>query len=136
MINIDALEKDNKLVLKYVKTRNTHNKIKQQHVSNNMRDLLIELSKTSNFNKLLYEKLRADEKLFFIDFCNATHIDVGLNINTVDQKQKVYDVLLGEYRSGNTNPQIVKQLKSLIVKGIQNNEIPMDQGLQILTEIN
>ena len=71
-------------------------------------------------------------KRSLIDFCNATHIDVGLNVNTIDQKQKVYDVLLGEYRSGNTNPQIVKQLKTLIVKGIKNNEIPIEQGLQIL----
>jgi len=136
MINIDALKSENKLILKYVSTRNTHNSIKRQSVSNAIRDILIQLAETSEFNKPLYNKLRADEKLFMIDFLNKTHIDVGLNISTPDEKEKVYNVLLGQYRSGNNNPQLIKQLKQLIHDGVERGEIPFHQGLQILTEIN
>ena len=135
MIDIDKLESENKLIMKYVKTRNTHNTIPRQHVSNPIRDIIIELARKSTFNKQLYDKLRPDEKLFIIDVTNKLHIDVGLNVNTIDQKQKVYDVLLGEVRSGNNNPMVIKQLKQLITDAIHKNEIPLHQGLDILKEL-
>ncbi len=133
MVNMDELEYKNVLVLKYVKNRNVHSKFKQKQVSEDVKSILMELLLNQTFNNILYDKLTNMDKIVIYDFLNACHVDVGLL--SMEDKQKVYDTLLGEYQSGNNNPKILSELRSIIVNAIENKEIEVQKGLIMLAEL-
>ena len=134
MVNMDELEYKNIIVLKYVRNRNIHSKYKQKQVSDEVKSILMELLLKETFNHKAYEKLTNLDKIVIYDFLNACHVDVGL-LSIEEDKQKVYDTLLGEYQSGNNNPQIIAELRSIIVNAIENREIEVQKGLVMLTEL-
>ena len=134
MVNMDELEYKNVIVLKYVRNRNIHSKYKQKQVSDEVKSILMELLLKETFNHKTYEKLTNLDKIVIYDFLNACHVDVGL-LSIEEDKQKVYDTLLGEYQSGNNNPQIIAELRSIIVNAIENREIEVQKGLVMLTEL-
>lgn len=137
MVDIDQLQDKNIVSLKYVKNRNTHNKLKKTLVTDNVKKIIIELCKTGVFNENVYNVCNSADKVFVYNFCNICHIDVGDGIETpADDKQKQYDILLGELNAGNTNPKIIQELHKLLLDGIAKKEIPIQQGLQLLHEIS
>ena len=135
MINMDELEQNSILLLKYISNRQIFPKFKKQVVSKEVKNILIELCNNNIFNNKLQEALDKQDKPFVYDLMNSLHLDVGLKPEGTD-KQKVYDILLGELKSGNNNPKVKMQLKSLISEGMNSKEIPYQQGLKILEEIN
>ena len=50
--------------------------------------------------------------------------------------QKKYEILLGEYNSGNNNPEIVKQLKSYILQAMNEHLMPKSQGLYLMHQLS
>ena len=49
--------------------------------------------------------------------------------------QHEYEILLGQVNSGNTNEKVKLQLKKYILRGISENLIPRNQGLNQLLNL-
>ena len=59
-----------------------------------------------------------------------------INMDVFNKKyQHEYEILLGQLVSGNTNEKVKLQLKKYILRGISENLIPRNQGLNQLLNL-
>ena len=133
MVDLPSLENKNIINLKYVSNQKIHPKFPRQKISNKLRDIIRILIVDGEFSKDEFELLSKDDQIIFYNFTDYAHIDVGLqNSNDI---QNEYDILLGEFKSGNKNEVIRNKLKSLISSAINNKDIPLKQGILLLNTI-
>ena len=125
MINLDELEKSNLLVVKYIKNRQILPNLHRQKVSNEMKELILELCKNNNFEKDKFDLLTIDDQKLFMKFITQCKIDIGYEM--VDEDKKVnefdqqYQYLLSEWKKNNSNSEIKKELRKLLIKGADRN---------------
>jgi hypothetical protein len=115
--------------------------IKPQAISDIFKDFIIDVIETGQVNQRLYNQVPDDEKKIF----EKIVVGAGL-LNTLKLKKVVIDkdleeinrfnVLKGEYLAGNTNTQVLKELRRYIVKFISEGRIPRPEGMNLLLELS
>ena len=132
IINYDKLYNENLIVLKYASNLNICEKFRKTKVSNAVRDILLQII-DGQFSKATYSNLSADDKNLVRGFCDSAHVNI--HEYSIDNFQKNYDILIGEFNSGNKNPRIKKQIIGLISQGIAEKRIKTKDGLEIISSI-
>ena len=136
MINYEQLVNKNIVSLKYINTRQSNSKINKQLVSDDIKFLIIDFIKTNKLNKVLYEKMKTKDQDWIYDFFNAVHINVGIQSNKNDEVMKQYEILIGEYESGNNSPAVTNKLKVYINDFVRQKRISLEQGLTMIAALS
>lgn len=109
--------------------------LKVQRVSNAVRDLINDILE-NKYNTRIFQMLTDNEKRVVKRFVSACKLDVEIDKNLDDEFQRNFEVLLGEYQSGNDSPQVKKELKKYIMEALQENKIPKSQAMLLLYELS
>jgi hypothetical protein len=92
-------------------------------------------------NGRLYERLPEPEKFHFEKISTGAGLfhKLGLKKSSNDISQKEYEhfqILRGEYLAGNNNLQLLRQLKNLAIKFMNEGRIPKKQTYDLLLELS
>lgn len=137
MVDLDALSKNNMLIVKYVKNRNILRKIPKRKVSKGVADIIYKLCSTGEFNdKEFYDLSKTDQEIV-ANFINNCHIDVGFDFTTTDEDEfdKQYNILVGQMNCGNPSVANKRKFVDLVLMGISTKKIPLQQGLLDIEKI-
>ncbi len=130
-IDLKFLNK-NQLVLKYMKNSNNVNQFKPVVISDQYKSIIQDLTKTGKINENSVSKLSDTEKnnlIHLLDICNIHH-------DLIDDFNKNFAILKGEYEAGNDSPQIKNQLKKYILQGLQQNKLKKSIAYDLLYELS
>ena len=119
----------------YVSSRASIAALKREHISNDTRDVLLDIL-GGKFSVRIFDKLQPDEKRLVSTFVRVMKIK-GIDMKQFDADyQARYEVLLGEVNSGNDNPKIKQELKLYILRGINEALIPRQSGQLLLYNLS
>jgi hypothetical protein len=134
MVNLKKL-RSNILEVKYTTSGNVHTKVPVQKITSESREMITDILNGA-FNKRLFEKMDRDDKRVIKNFVRRCHIDVDVTDSDDDDFEKEFQILKGEYLSGNDNPKLKKDLKRYVIVGINENRLPRNQGMLLLYELS
>tara|TARA_R110002167_G_scaffold172178_2_gene370446 strand:+ start:1471 stop:3537 length:2067 start_codon:yes stop_codon:yes gene_type:complete len=139
-IHMPQLEQQDILNVKY-KSLGQIPKFKPVAVSDVFRDFLLDLIETGKINKRTYNSIDENERCLFEEMSIGAGIwnSLGLKRTTTnkdEQDEKQFELLKGEYVAGNNNPQVLAELRRLVIKFMNSGRIRKQQGLDLLVELS
>jgi len=113
------------------------------NVDDDTKELLITTLETGRMSENHFNKLPQPAKDFLIKAIKGA----GLQNQLFKGKDKLYateekedrdrfNILKGEFDAGNDNPNLIKELRGLVIKFIDTRIIPKKQGLEFLRQLN
>ncbi|NBP02410.1 MAG: hypothetical protein EBU90_20295, partial [Proteobacteria bacterium] len=138
VIHLPSLKK-NIINLKYPSLASIP-QIKQQLVNKDLRDFIEDALENGDINKVLYEKLKTEDKKLFNKLCKMAGIDDSLKLDRGydsedDEEVKRFELVKGELIAGNDAPEIIHEMKSLLLKFMSEGKIPKNQAHDLLVHI-
>ena len=125
---------NNILNVKYTSCRGSVPNIKAERISDDVKDVILDIIR-NKYNSKLFDKLFTDDQRIIANLIKILRIPV-INMDVFNKKyQHEYEILLGQVNSGNTNEKVKLQLKKYILRGISENLIPRNQGLNQLLNL-
>ena len=140
MINMTMLH-NNELLVKYLSYAPVY-KIKRRKVSDNFRDIILNLFDTNEMNYQLGKKLSIDEKNLLDDLINRCGLKIDLKFDknklqdNISDIMEDYKVLRGEIIAGNNNPELIQNIKLVIEKLVYHNKLSEQQANEIIDELD
>lgn len=134
LVDMQRLKNDNILCVKYASTMSLHPILKTVRVSNVAKTVLLGII-ADHFIESEYRKLNETDKRIVNKFVKYCHLDYPIE-DTSQEEQEKYDILLGEYNSGNDSPQVKAELKKFVCMALADNKIPKYQGMHLLYELS
>jgi hypothetical protein len=126
--------KINILTVRYVKTGGYIPTIKAQHISNDVKSVIEDII-SNRFEKRLFDKLETNEKRLIKRLITALKIDIDISSKEEDEYRRQFDILLGEMRAGNNNPDIKNKLKQYVVESMNSGMLTRREAFQLLYEL-
>ena len=125
---------NNILNVKYTSCRGSVPNIKVERISNGVKDVILDII-GNKYNSKLFDKLFTDDQRIIANLIKTLRIP-DINMDVFNKKyEHEYEILLGPVNSGNTNEKVKLQLKKYILRGISENLIPRNQGLNQLLNL-
>jgi hypothetical protein len=139
-IHIPQLEQQDLLNVKY-KSLGQIPKFKPIPVSDIFRDFILDLLENGKPNARVYTQIAPEERKFFEEMSIGAGVWNGLGLkrtttSTDEEENKRFELLRGEYVSGNNNPKVISELRRLVVKMMSDGRIRKNQGLELLMELS
>ena len=126
--------KNGTLQVKYVKTRQPCTNYKPVMLNAQLKKVVQSIV-DDKFNLHEYKKLPLSDRRVITRL--ARYCDLELPDDEDDEKfQQEYEILLGEYQSGNDSEIVRKKLRKYILQGISENKIPKSVGYNQLYELS
>ena len=111
--------------------------VPSQPISDDFKDYLItvlqksphivkDFSRLNNKEKRLFEKISVGAGIFHKLGLKQSHDDI------LDR----YNILLGEFEAGNNSNELIKELRSIVIRFIDDGRIKKSQGRELLMNIN
>lgn len=115
--------------------------LKPISISDDFREFLIDLIENSKPDEKLYKSVPTNEKLYFQKAVKGAGLVHQFGIKPIaDDSDKKdadrYKLLLGELQAGNNNKDLVKELRALIIKFINNGRMKVSEGQSLLYELS
>jgi hypothetical protein len=126
---------NNILALKYKSTRNTHPNLRLQRISTDVKDVIMDIIK-GEYDDRLFRKLKPVEKQLINNLVRICHMPIELDPNETKRFQQQYELLLGEFRSGNDNKELKAKLKEYILYGLNEGKIRKHEAYDTLYELS
>jgi predicted outer membrane protein len=139
MINMKLLDQ-NELLIKYLSYAPIY-KLKRQKVSDDFRELLLNLFATSEINYELGKKMSMTEKELLNDLIIRSGLKMDLKFDKKKLQEKVSDVvekfkiLQGEIIAGNDNPELINNIKNVIEKLVYHKKLTQEEASDIINEL-
>ena len=116
------------------------NHIPRRLVSTDFVKMIEDCMEEGTLDKTLFNKLNEEEQDFFRVVAKKCEFDksVGLGIHRTEGEKKLMDrfeLLKGEIVAGNNAPEVMKELKSFVLKFMNDGTLNRQQGNQLLYEI-
>ena len=110
---------------------------KNLQISENAKEFLKDFIENKRANKRKFDKLTADEKSFMMNLIKASKLNDFFKIkpSKYEEEDKKYQVLLGQIRAGNNNPDLIRQLTLLLTKFIEEGRIDRTEGKEIVQQL-
>lgn len=121
------------LCVKYTKSDAIHQNIKVQKLTHEAKEMIKDIL-NSRFNARLFDKMAPDDQRVIKNFVKRAKID--LDIDDDDDFERNFQLLKGEFISGNDNPELKKQLKMYTLHGINEGRIPRSTGMLLLYQLS
>lgn len=140
VMHIPHLLNNNVLNLKYPSLGSIPS-IKPLTVSEDYKDFVIDVMNTGRVNEKAYSQLEPHEKKHFEKVCKGAGLmDTFKLKKSVDDEDKAdearFNLLRGNYLGGNNSESVVKELKALVVKFINDGRIHRNEGYNLLMELS
>ena len=120
---------------RYTSCRGSVPNIKIERISDDVKDVIFDII-GNKYNSKLFDKLFTDDQRIIANLIKTLRIP-DINMDVFNKKyQHEYEILLGQVNSGNTNEKVKLQLKKYILRGISENLIPRNQGLNQLLNLS
>jgi hypothetical protein len=126
--------KENILTIKYCKTGTYIPNVKSQHISNDTKEVINDLL-NQKFDNRLFDKLAETDKRLIKRVIKAFSLNIDLNDTSIDEYRKQYDILLGQFRSGNNSPLIKNKLKEYIIDSNESGLLTRREMWNLLHEL-
>jgi hypothetical protein len=116
--------------------------LKRQEITDDLKDIIINIFDTGEINYQLGKTLGQNEKNLLIALIDKSGLKEQLKFNKVNLLEDVndvindYNVLKGIIIAGNTNPEIIKQLKIVMDKLVLYKKINKKDAIDILNEVS
>ena len=88
------------------------------------------------FEKRLYEKLDMNDKRLVKRIVDSLKLDIDTSSKEDEEYARQFDVVLGEWKSGNTSPLIKNKLKQYIMESMESGMLPRRECFKILFELS
>lgn len=139
-IHIPQLEDQDILNVKY-KSLGGIPKFKPFPVSDVFRDFLLDILDGKRANERVYLQIDPKERKSFEEIAIGAGVWSGLGLkrtttNDDEEDRKRFEVLRGIYTAGNNSPQVLQELRRLVVKFMNNGKMKKNQGLELLMELS
>jgi hypothetical protein len=140
MINIYFLDR-NELLVKYLSYAPVY-KIKRQKVSDNFKDILLNLFVTNEINYELGKRLKISEKELLEDLINRAGLKIDLKFDSKKLQEKISDIvedfniLKGQIMAGNDNTELVDNIKIVIEKLVYHKKLTQIQANEIINDLD
>ena len=79
--------------------------------------------------------METSEKRLIKRFITALKIDIDISSKEEDEYRQQFDILLGQLRAGNTNPDIKNKLKQYVVESMNSGMLTRREAFQLLYEL-
>lgn len=128
--------KTNILVVKYTSSDANIPSLKTQSITNNAKEC-IESCINDSFNQTLFDGLNPDDKRLVKRFLRITKFNnIDLEDKDDAQFQINYEILLGEFNSGNNSPLVKNQLKKYVLQALAENQIPRNEAMMLIFQLS
>ena len=127
--------KDNILCAKYANNDAHLPTVKVQKITDDVKDIIVDIM-ADKYSKKLFDKLSSDDKRIIKRLVLALKLDINIDDDADIQFNKTYQILKGEFISGNDSPLVISQLKKYVVEGMNENKIPRRECFQILYQLS
>ncbi len=139
ILHYPQLRDMNTLNIKY--PSGTKNYVKKQVISDDYKDLVMDILERGKMSDGLYDRLSNDEKVHLAKIVKGAGLMEQLKVKTPkDDKLKIamerFKLLRGQYLAGNNAPTMLEELKTHIVVLMEKQVISRDDGLELLKEIS
>lgn len=119
----------------------TKNYVKKQVVSNNYKDLIMDILERGKVSDLLYDKLEAEEMEHFNKIVKGAGLMEQLKVKPPkDSNMKVlaerFKILRGQFIAGNNAPTLIEELKKIIVVFMSKDILSKEEGKELLKELS
>lgn len=140
VMHIPHLTDKNVLNLKYPSLGSIPS-IKPMTITDDYKDFIIDVMNTGRPNEKAFNQLNSHEQKHFERITRgAGLIDTFKLKRSGDDEEKKevdrFNLLRGNYLGGNNSPDVVKELKGLVVKFINDGRIARNEGLNLLMELS
>jgi hypothetical protein len=138
VVNHDALIKRHRLILKYPSRVNVMNFKQNQVVSPTFVKILSNFLKTRILDRDLYNELDDREQNLLTQLSRISETNLGISTKfskTEKDLMNRFNLLKGEVIAGNNNPEILKELKTMILKLTHENIITKKQRDSLLYDL-
>ena len=79
--------------------------------------------------------MKPNEKVILKKFLKITNNNIVLDKNDLIEWNKQFDILIGEYDSGNDNLELKRKLKDYLYTAIKLNRISKSEGLELIMKL-
>jgi hypothetical protein len=139
VIHIPQLH-NNKLNLKYPKSLGTIPSIKPTPISEEYRDFIIDVLDNGKMSEKELKRLVESEQKHFEKIVNGAGLVETFKLKKTiskDEKEEAdrFNLLRGEYLAGNNAPTLLKELRSFILKFMDDGRIKRKDGMGLLAEL-
>lgn len=121
------------LVVKYTKSGGPHPRIKVQQLTRDSKETIRDIL-NNRFNPRVFEKMNADDKRVVTNFVKRCNLDVEVPHDL--EFEKNYEMLRGEYISGNDSPAVKNELRRYCLHGINEGLISKSSGMLLLYQLS
>ena len=126
--------KENILTIKYCKTGTYISTVKSQHINDDTKEVINDLI-NDKFDNRLFQKLPEIDRRLVKRVIKAFNLSVDDKDVSEDEYKKQYDILLGQFKSGNTSPLIKNKLKQYVVESMETGALTRREAWQLLFEL-
>jgi hypothetical protein len=128
--------KENILFCKYISNNTNIPKLKTQHISNDLKDLIDDVL-NDRYNKKLYETLTDSDKTIFKMFNKMFKFKLDVPDATEETEfREKFKILVGSYYSGNNSEELKTELKKYVRLGVSQGLISQRDGFSLMFELN
>jgi hypothetical protein len=122
------------------KSGSNHQSFQPIKISNEYRDFLKELIDDCRLNDEKLKKLNEQESIHFNNVLIASGLNnkfkpKATNTDKIKEENNRFNILLGELQAGNDNKDIIKELKNLIKKFMNDGRLSKNEAQHALNEI-
>jgi hypothetical protein len=139
-IDLNKLNNQNLLSIKYAKNNATLPHFKPVLVSNDVKSIILDLVTTHHINEQFFNKLPAIDKRIIQRFMKVTKIFGGAMplVETDDDTDfnKRFQILRSEYNAGNDSEILKKELKQYTLQALQEGAISNRDAMMLLYQLS
>ena len=113
--------------------------IKRKQITDDYKEFLKDLLQSGKINEKDYKRLCEEERDHFSSVVKGAGLLETLKIKPPKQNKKDldrYELLIGEYKAGNNSPVMIKELRSLIIKFMDEGKIKRKDGQSLLVDLS
>ena len=133
-VDLNRLD-NNILCVKYASNDSNLPRLKVQQITSKTAELIRDIL-NDKFDERIFKMLTTDEKRTVRRFVKALKLDINTNDEEEQEFQKQFEIVRGEYMSGNDSPQIKSALKSYVLQALQENKIAKNEAYTLLYSLS
>ena len=127
--------RDNILSVKYAKNEVPPSQLRPRSISTALRELIEDVI-NDNYNEKVYKMLPDDDKRIFKKFVKVLKLPIDTFDDLDKEYQKNYELLKGQFHSGNNSPEIKNALRKYIVEGMNEGKLNRSESMFLLYQLS
>ena len=128
--------KENILSVKYASNDAHLTTVKVQNISDDIKNIIEDVLK-NKYNERIFQQLNPNDKRVFKRFVKGVKLDsISFDDDLDKQFHKDYQILKGQFDSGNTSPEIKNALKRYVIEGLAENRINKNEAHFLLYQLS